>query len=62
MRKELPEEAGRLLLDAVLLVDRDKTAALRRAVAQESRALGREGIDVVLTGPWPAYHFLGPKR
>ena len=59
--KELPAEAGRLLLDAVLLVDRSKTALLRRTVAQEERALAREGIDLVLTGPWPAYHFLGAR-
>jgi hypothetical protein len=62
VRKELPEEAGRLLLDAALLVDRTKTAVLRRAVAQEARALAREGVDLVLTGPWPPYHFLGARR
>jgi len=58
VRKELPDEAGRLLLDGVLLVDRSKAVALRRAVAQHARALSREGVDVVLTGPWPPYHFL----
>ncbi len=62
VRKELPAEAGRLLLDAVLLVDRAKTAALRRAVAQRARALAREGVELVLTGPWPAYHFLETRR
>jgi hypothetical protein len=61
-RKELPEEAGRLLLDAVLLVDRTKTGALRRAVAREARTLAREGMDLVLTGPWPPYHFLEARR
>lgn len=62
VRKELPDEAGRLLLDAVLLVDRGKTAALRRAAARQARALSREGIDLVLTGPWPPYHFLETRR
>jgi len=62
VRKELPDEAGRLLLDAVVLVDRKKAAALRRAGAQLSRALAREGIELVLTGPWPAYHFLETRR
>jgi hypothetical protein len=62
VRKQLPDEAGRLMLDGVLLVDRSKTAALRRAVAQQARALSREGMDLVLTGPWPAYHFLEGRR
>ncbi len=62
VRKELPAEAGRLLLDAVLLVDRAKTGALRRAVAQRARTLAREGVELVLTGPWPPYHFLETRR
>jgi hypothetical protein len=62
LRKNLPDEAGRVLLDGVLLVDRAKTAGLRRAAAQQARALAREGVDLVLTGPWPAYHFLEPRR
>jgi hypothetical protein len=62
VRKELPDEAGRLLLDAVLLVDRARTAALRRAATQLTTALAREGIELVLTGPWPAYHFLETRR
>lgn len=62
VRKELPEEAGRLLLDAVFLVDRSKAAALRRAVARDARALTRDGLDLVLTGPWPPYHFLEAGR
>ncbi|HET9314435.1 MAG TPA: GvpL/GvpF family gas vesicle protein, partial [Vicinamibacteria bacterium] len=62
VRKELPDESGRLLLDAVLLVDRAKAAGLRRAVALQARALAREGIELVLTGPWPAYHFLDTRR
>jgi hypothetical protein len=62
VRKELPAEAGRLLLDAVLLVDRAKTPALRRAVAQLARSHAREGVELVLTGPWPPYHFLETRR
>jgi hypothetical protein len=62
VRKELPAQAGRVLLDAVMLVDRSRTAELRRAVAREARDLAREGVDLVLTGPWPPYHFLGALR
>lgn len=62
VRKEIPEEAGRVLLDAVLLVDRDEVARLRRAAAEQTRALKAGGVELVLTGPWPAYHFLGTRR
>jgi hypothetical protein len=62
LRKEVPDDAGRVLLDAVLLVDRTQAVRLRRAVAAEARTLTREGMDLVLTGPWPAYHFLGARR
>lgn len=62
VRKPLADEAGRLLLDAVFLATRAEAAALRRAVAARARAVREEGLDLVLTGPWPAYHFLGDTR
>ena len=33
-----------------------------RPSRRQARALAREGMDLVLTGPWPAYHFLGARR
>jgi Gas vesicle synthesis protein GvpL/GvpF len=62
VRKPPADEAGRLLLDAVFLATRAEAAALRRAVAARARALSAEGLDLVLTGPWPAYHFLDAAR
>jgi hypothetical protein len=62
VRKPPADEAGRLLLDAVFLATRAEAAALRRAVATRARALSAEGLDLVLTGPWPAYHFLDAGR
>lgn len=63
VRKPLPDEAGgRVVLDAVLLVDAEDAPGLRRAVAARSRALRADGFELVLTGPWPAYHFLDGAR
>src|SRR4029453_6441173 len=60
--KDVPSEAGRRLLAAVLLVDRTEAAALRRTVARRARALAGQGLDLALTGPWPAYHLLGSRE
>jgi hypothetical protein len=62
VRKPLADDAGRLLLDAVFLATRAEAAALRRAVTARARAVRAEGLELVLTGPWPAYHFLGDTR
>ena len=62
VRKPLADDAGRLLLDAVFLATSVEAAALRRAVAARARAVRADGLELVLTGPWPAYHFLGDTR
>jgi Gas vesicle synthesis protein GvpL/GvpF len=62
VRKPLADAAGRLLLDAVFLATKTGAAALRRDVAGRARAVRADGLALVLTGPWPAYHFLeGPR-
>jgi hypothetical protein len=62
VRKPPADEGGRLLLDAVFLATKAGASALRRGVASEARALRADGLDLVLTGPWPGYHFLdGPR-
>ena len=62
VRKPLADDAGRLLLDAVFLATKAGAAALRREVAARARAVRADGLDLVLTGPWPPYHFLeGPR-
>ncbi|MET0551780.1 MAG: GvpL/GvpF family gas vesicle protein [Vicinamibacteria bacterium] len=62
VRKPIADDAGRLLLDAVFLATGAEASALRRAVAARARAVRAEGLELVLTGPWPAYHFLGGTR
>lgn len=62
VRKPLAGDAGRLLLDAVFLGTKAEAAALRKAVASRARALRPEGLELALTGPWPAYHFLDGGR
>jgi hypothetical protein len=60
VRKPLAE--GRLLLDAVFLTTKTGAAALRRDVRTRARAARADGLELVLTGPWPAYHFLDGAR
>jgi hypothetical protein len=62
VRKPLADEAGRLLLDAVFLATKTGAGVLRREVAARARAVRADGLELVLTGPWPPYHFLdGPR-
>jgi hypothetical protein len=50
---------GSLVLDAVFLVERREARALKTIVARAARDLAPRGLVVSLTGPWPAYHFVG---
>ncbi len=56
------ELAGRVLLDAVFLVPEERTKKLRDTVAKTAKTLASEGFHVALTGPWPAYSFIGTTR
>jgi hypothetical protein len=49
---------SRLLLDAAFLVPATKAAAFRAALRTHARPLRGSGVDVLLTGPWPAYNFV----
>jgi hypothetical protein len=49
---------GGLLLDAAYLVPKEGVAAFEAILAQHGASLQALGCEVVLTGPWPAYHFL----
>jgi len=53
------ELAGRILLDAVFLVPRSAVKKVKATVASSAERLVAEGFDVSLTGPWPAYSFIG---
>ena len=49
---------SRVLLDAAFLVPATRRSAFRKAVRHETRHLTGAGVDVSLTGPWPAYNFI----
>jgi gas vesicle protein GvpL/GvpF len=49
---------SRLLLDAAFLVSAAKSGAFKSAIRQHARDLRAVGVEVSLTGPWPAYNFI----
>ena len=53
------ELAGRVLLDAVFLVPQPAVGKIKSTVAASAEQLAAEGFDVTLSGPWPAYSFIG---
>jgi hypothetical protein len=57
-----PEAGGRLLLDAAFLVPARDGADFEAAVERCASRLAPRGCEVVLTGPWPPYHFAEAAR
>jgi hypothetical protein len=60
-RRKATEQAApgsRLLLDAAFLVPARKAGAFRAALRRNTKTLGRSGLVVSLTGPWPPYNFI----
>jgi hypothetical protein len=53
-----PEQGGKVFLDAALLVPAGRAAELEAAVDRFALRLGPKGGEVILTGPWPPYHFV----
>lgn len=53
------ELAGRVLLDAVFLVPRPAVEEVKATVAASAEKLAADGFDITLSGPWPAYSFIG---
>jgi len=49
---------SRLLLDAAFLVPAAKSVTFKSAIRQHARDLRATGVEVSLTGPWPAYNFI----
>jgi hypothetical protein len=47
-----------MVLDAAFLVVRGDARRFRAAAGEAARALAGRGIELVLTGPWPPYHFV----
>ena len=57
-----PEAHGRdaeMLLNAVYLVQRENVGRLESAVEELREEYGPLGFSLELTGPWPAYNFVG---
>ena len=50
-----------MLLDAVFLVPRASVKKLKATVGVSAEKLAAEGFDVTLSGPWPAYSFIGTR-
>lgn len=61
LRRPPPSQdmAARVLLDAVFLVETKSTKGFTAAVGKTAQRLADEGFHVTLTGPWPAYSFIG---
>ena len=55
---DLPAAGATLLLDGAFLVARSAAARFRAAAGREARALAKDGYELTLTGPWPAYSFM----
>jgi hypothetical protein len=59
VRKQSDVPGSSLILDAAFLVARKRQAAFEREVARLAVTTSKAGCDLVLSGPWPAYHFVG---
>jgi hypothetical protein len=55
-------QGTRVTLDAALLLDVRRVARFKRAVRRAATMLAARGYRLTLTGPWPAYHFVGDAR
>jgi hypothetical protein len=58
-RRELAGYDGDMVLNAAYLVDDDRSEAMAGIVAELGRQYADVGLTFELTGPWPAYHFVG---
>lgn len=58
-----PGEVGkRVLLDAAFLLQQRKAKQFQAAVRAQAKMLGSLGYQLALTGPWPAYNFVGDDK
>jgi hypothetical protein len=52
----------RLVLDAALLVPGSRVTRFKQRARKTATALASRGYRLSLTGPWPAYNFVGDGR
>ncbi len=57
-RPEASGHAGEMILNGVYLVADDTLEAFRGDVSDLAEAYGPAGLELELTGPWPAYNFV----
>ncbi len=57
-RSEVSGRAGEMVLNAVYLVHDDHKEAFEDEVQKLSATYASLGLELVITGPWPAYNFL----
>jgi Gas vesicle synthesis protein GvpL/GvpF len=55
-------EGTRVVLDAALLVPSGRLTSFKRLVRRAATGLAARGYRLSLTGPWPAYNFVGDGR
>jgi hypothetical protein len=55
------ETAAGQVLDAVFLVPHESVKRLKALVAESAKPLVDDGFYVTLSGPWPAYSFIGER-
>ena len=55
-------EGTRVVLDAALLVPAGRLVSFKRRARRAAAELAARGYRLSLTGPWPAYNFVGDGR
>ncbi len=55
-------DGTRVVLDAALLVPSGRVTSFKRLVRRATTGLATRGYRLSLTGPWPAYNFVGDGR
>ncbi len=58
-RRELGDYAGEMVFNGAYLVDDDRADRFAEVVDELSHHYAGEGLSFELTGPWPAFHFVG---
>jgi Gas vesicle synthesis protein GvpL/GvpF len=57
-RSEVSGHPGEMLLNGVYLVADEEASGFRSAARELAERYDRRGVEIVLTGPWPAYNFV----
>jgi hypothetical protein len=57
-RPELSGHPGEMLLNGVYLIADEEASEFRSVARELAERFDRRGVEVLLTGPWPAYNFV----